>query len=67
MFSADFYLWFQAINILILILWLGLAIYALFQIRDRQLSGNHQIVWTLIVLMIPVLGALAFLIVSPKD
>ena len=67
MFSADFYLWFQVINILILLLWLSLTIYALFQIRNRQLSGNHQIVWTLIVLMIPVLGALAFLIVSPKE
>jgi hypothetical protein len=67
MFSADIYLWFQIVNILILILWIGLTIYALFQIRNRQLSGDRQIIWTIIVLVIPVLGALAFLIVSPKE
>ena len=67
MLSADIYTIFQVVNILILLLWLSLTIYALFRIRDRQLCGNHQILWTLIVLMIPVLGALAFLIISPKE
>lgn len=67
MFSADIYLLFQVINILILILWLSLTIYALFQIKKWQLSGDRQIIWILIVLMIPVLGALAFLIVAPKE
>ena len=61
------YTLFQFLNIGLIVLWLALVFIALFQIRSRALSGSTQISWTLIVLLIPILGALAFLIVSPKE
>lgn len=65
--DSGFFALFQLLNIGVLVLWLVLIILALFQIRKRALSSSSQIAWTLIVLLIPVLGALAFLIVSPKE
>lgn len=67
MMDSGFFALFQLLNIGVLVLWLALVIITLFQIRKRALSGSSQIIWTLIVLLIPVLGALAFLIVSPKE
>ena len=58
---------FQILNFLILFTWLVLDILALVKIRQRGLSGNMQIAWVLIVLLIPILGALAFLIVLPEQ
>ena len=64
--SNYFFTAFQILNFLILFAWLVLVILALVKIRQRGLSGNMQIAWVLIVLLIPILGALAFLIVSPE-
>ena len=61
------YALFQLLNIGLIVLWLALVLVALLQIRNRALSASSQIIWTLIVLLLPVLGALAFLIVSPKE
>ena len=64
--SNYFFTAFQLLNFLILFTWLVLVILALVKIRRRGLSGNMQIAWVLIVLLIPILGPLAFLIVSPE-
>ena len=65
--SNYFFTAFQLLNFLILFTWLVLVILALVKIRQRGLSANMQIAWVLIVLLIPILGALAFLIVSPEQ
>ncbi len=57
----------QTINIILLILWPLLSILALLQIRKRRLTEWLQIAWTLIVLIIPILGAIAFFIVAPES
>lgn len=56
----------QVINIALLILWPVLSLLALVQVRQKHLSDWHQIAWTLIILMIPVLGAIAFFVIAPE-
>ena len=56
----------QIINIALLILWPVLSLLALVQVRQKHLEAWHQIAWTIIILIIPLLGAVAFFIVAPK-
>lgn len=58
---------FQIVNLLILASWLVLMIVALFKIRDRQMKPIPQVLWTMLVILIPILGPLAFLVVSPGE
>lgn len=53
----------QLFNAALLICWVILAILALFQLRKEALRDWVEIIWVLVILLIPVLGALAFLIV----
>lgn len=54
----------QIINIALLILWPTLSLLALVQVRQKHLEAWHQIAWTLIILIVPVLGAIAFFVVG---
>ncbi len=54
-------------ELLILCLWPVLSLAALFVLRRRPLTGMAQAVWALLIIVIPVLGPLAFFIVQPKD
>lgn len=56
----------QIINIALLILWPVLSLLALTQVRRKHLADWHQIAWTIIILIIPILGALAFFVVAPE-
>ncbi|MCS7289018.1 MAG: PLD nuclease N-terminal domain-containing protein [Roseiflexus sp.] len=47
-----------------LILWLVLAVLAILRIRRQNLPEPQRVLWTLVVLAIPVLGALAFFFLS---
>jgi len=55
----------QIVNFLLLISWLVLIIVALIRLRKRQLEPIIQGLWTIVVILIPVLGPLAFFIVAP--
>ncbi len=55
----------QLLNIGLLLGWLGLDLWALWQMRSRTMSDTAKALWTLIVLLLPIVGALAFWIVRP--
>jgi len=55
----------QIVNLLLLISWLVLIIVALVRLRKRQLEPIIQVLWTIVVVIIPILGPLAFFIVAP--
>jgi hypothetical protein len=54
-----------AVNLVIVLLWPGLALLALFSLRRQGLTGTVLALWVLIIVAVPFLGALAFLIVRP--
>ena len=57
---------FQLLNIIILLAWLILSIICLVRLGKSGLSANSKAVWTLIILLIPLMGSIAFLIVKPE-
>jgi len=54
------------IEVLILIYPL-LSLVALFALRRSHLTGINQFLWALLIVAVPLLGALAFLIVDPTE
>jgi hypothetical protein len=52
-------------NLAVLVGWFILAIVALFMLRRRELPDVALAVWAAVIVIIPIGGALAFLIVSP--
>jgi len=59
--------WIQGINLAILLGWVTLAILCLVRSSRRQMASTAKALWVLIILAIPLLGAIAFLIVKPGD
>lgn len=57
----------QVLNCLLPLLWLGLSIAALVGLRSRPLSETARVLWALLILVVPVMGAVAFWIVRPGD
>jgi uncharacterized membrane protein YhaH (DUF805 family) len=55
------------IQCLIPFLWITLSVFALLRLRTRTLPEVARAVWAALILIIPVLGALAFFIVQPGD
>jgi hypothetical protein len=49
-----------AVNLVIVLLWPGLALLALFSRRRQGLTGTPLALWVLIIVAVPFLGALAF-------
>ncbi len=45
--------------------WLLLSLLALIQLRQRSLPETAQAIWAVFIVVVPFLGALAFLIVQP--
>lgn len=56
----------QLVSIGILCGWPILSFAALFRLRGRPLSQTALALWALIVLAVPLLGALAFFILDPR-
>jgi len=54
----------EGLNLLILVGWVVLVIVALFRLRRCQLDQIARVLWVL-VLLVPLMGALAFFIVGP--
>lgn len=65
-FNARF-LVFQMLNCLVLLAWLGLSIAALLGLRKKSMNETARVLWTLVILAIPIMGAVSFWIVNPKD
>jgi hypothetical protein len=55
----------QAVNVLILAAWLLPVILALMSLRRRQLDEVARVLWVVLVVLVPLVGALASLIVQP--
>jgi ABC-type nickel/cobalt efflux system permease component RcnA len=55
----------QVVNFLILAGWLVLAIVALTRLRRCQLDDTARVLWVIVIVLIPLLGAVAFFIVCP--
>lgn len=65
MIGIDWIMAIQELNLLILVGWIVLAIVALIRLRHRQLDQIVRVLWVIVVLLVPVMGALAFFIVEP--
>jgi len=57
----------QLVNIILLISWIVIAIIAVISLRKKKLHATPKALWTLIILCVPILGAIAFLIIQPED
>jgi len=53
------------LQIFFVIVWLLLSLVALYTLRRRYLIGTEQLLWALLIVAVPVLGALAFFIIKP--
>jgi len=47
--------------------WPLFSIIALLALRRKHLTGTNQALWALLIVAIPILGALAFFIVRPGE
>ena len=45
----------------------ALSLMALFSLRRTHITGITQVLWALLIVAIPVLGALAFFIIKPTE
>jgi uncharacterized ion transporter superfamily protein YfcC len=58
----------QFANIAILVLWPTLSIIALLKLRVKESFTDWvRIAWTLIIIVVPILGAISFLIATPAN
>jgi uncharacterized membrane protein len=57
----------QVVNLVICVGWPTLAILTLLALRRRSLAESVRVMWALIIVVVPLLGALAFWIVNPKE
>lgn len=55
------------VQLLVLGIYPLLSLLALFALRRSHLTGITQVLWALLIVAIPVLGALAFFIVKPTE
>jgi len=53
------------VNFVILAGWIVLAIVALTRLRRCQLDETARVLWVIDIVLIPLLGALAFFVVRP--
>jgi uncharacterized membrane protein YhaH (DUF805 family) len=52
------------IQLLFILVWPLLSLVALFSLRRSRLTGINRVLWALLIVAVPVLGALAYLIVK---
>lgn len=51
---------------LFLIGWPLLSVIALFSLRNRQMKGLVLVLWVILVVLVPIMGAIALWIVNPR-
>ena len=57
----------QGLSCIPLLLWIGLSVAALLALRKRSLGEVARVLWVVVIVAVPVLGAVAFWIVSPSE
>lgn len=57
----------QFLNLAILLGWLVMSVICLVKLSKNKLSANSKAIWTLIILLIPLMGSIAYLIVKPDE
>ncbi|NTU76007.1 MAG: PLDc_N domain-containing protein [Anaerolineaceae bacterium] len=55
----------QVIGLVVMILLTVLAVVALLNLRKRVMSDTAQVLWTMLVLLVPFCGPIAYFIVRP--
>lgn len=55
----------QLFNILLLGIWILLSLLALRQLRGRALTETLRLGWAALIVLVPVVGAVAFFLVQP--
>jgi len=58
---------FGIFNIILILSWIILSIISLFTIKNRHLSSTATAIWVLIVICVPILGAVALFIINPSE
>jgi hypothetical protein len=53
------------LQIIGLLFFIALPVWALFRLRSSQVSGLALVLWVIVIIVIPLLGPLAFFIVRP--
>jgi uncharacterized membrane protein len=56
----------QLVNLAMLITWIILAVFALRQLRQASVGGVARVLWAALILLVPVFGAAAFLLVRAQ-
>lgn len=49
------------------LVWIAVSIPALLMLRKRHLGEVALALWAILIVMVPILGAIAFWIISPND
>lgn len=57
----------QIINLALILAWLVLVLIALFSLKRRNLSPTAKGIWALVIMIVPLMGAISFFIVQPRD
>jgi hypothetical protein len=60
------FMFLHLLNCLLPILWLVLSITALFMLKKRSLGETATALWAILICVLPILGAVAFWVVSPN-
>ncbi len=55
------------ISLIFFISWLVLEIFALLSLRKQKLSTTAQALWALVILTVPLMGAISFFIIRPHE
>jgi hypothetical protein len=58
-------MFFMALNCLIPVIWLTLSAIVLFDLRKKSMGETARVLWTILVVCMPILGAIAYWIVRP--
>ena len=61
------FLFLQVFNCLIPLIWLGLSITALLGLKKKSLGETARVLWAIFICVVPILGAVAFWVVSPSE
>lgn len=54
------------LQMLLIVIWPLLSLFALFMLRRSHVAGTPLVLWAAMIVAIPVLGAAAFLIIRPR-
>jgi hypothetical protein len=57
----------QALNFLLVAAYVALAVVALMRLRRADIPPTARAIWAALILVVPVLGAAAFLLAGPRS